>query len=241
MATVICVDGLGGHPEVTFDFLKRKLLSADHEVVVIDTSSVVTHEDRVRLVLDAYYSHVTGSEAVFLVGQSAGGSAVRIVAERLHQLRRPLAGVVMLSPAMPWGIQYMTETLWKVMRGRVSDLMLGRMIRTTEHEYRVLVEPGIHSNIERAVRHRTMISGNEARTLAFVPPVFHGYNYPTLHVFGDQDRWINCKAQWKLGRKMLSAGQQAEIIELKNVGHLTLASWQAPWVATQILRWISKR
>lgn len=239
MATVICIDGLGGHPEITFGLLSDFLEEDSHEVIIPDTSKVVTHEDRVQLALNAYHENAKDGESIFFVGQSAGGSAVRIATERLYQQKIQLAGVALLSPAMPWGIQYMTRTLLNVMRGRVKELLLGRVIRTTTHEYRTLVEPGLNDRVLQAVIHRTAISGKEARTLAFFPPRLGYHNSPTLLVYGTRDEWINPRAQEELARRIHMNHQRLSVSPIKGAGHLTLASWQAPMVLSEIREWIN--
>ncbi|MEX1120340.1 MAG: alpha/beta hydrolase family protein, partial [Candidatus Paceibacterota bacterium] len=219
MVTIICVDGLAGHPEYTFSALQSALEANGHIVNTIDTSAVASHADRVKLALCAYD---TAMKPVVFVGQSAGGSAVRIAAERLEKEGKPLAGVVLLSPAMPRGILFMTRALWSVMKGRVREVFLGKPIRPTEKEYTTLIEPLPFIEGFAAIRSRQVVSGIECRDLLF-PPKFVGYSYPTLHIWGVEDRWIAPSAQRKLNT-MLKKSSEVTTHELPHMGHLTLAS-----------------
>lgn len=232
MATVICVDGLGGHPKTTFGGLMEAL--KEHDVVLVDTEFVYEHEDRVQFVLDAYRE--CGDKDVFLIGQSAGGSAVRVAAERLEKMGKHLSGVVLLSPAMPRGIPFMTTTLVDVMLPRWKELLLGLTIFSTEEEYRALVTP-LPLASEYAVTNRRPISGVEGRMLAFLPPKFVGYSFPTLHIFGGKDRWIAPRAQRKLARK-LAQRSKVTLHKVSKAGHLVLASNEKTEIIEMIREWI---
>lgn len=235
MATIICVDGLAGDPVTTFGVLKKRLQADGHNVVILETSAVYQHEDRVHLALDAYESH-RGDE-VFLVGQSAGGSAVRIAAERLEKEEKHLAGVILLSPAMPRGIFFMTVPLLWVVLARFKALVVGEMVQPTEKEFYSLVAPLPEDVREDVIASRQPVSGVEARTLAVWPPKFVGYKFPTLHIWGDQDMWVSSSAQHKLSKKLLKAGY-ASANPIPGVGHLTLASDKQEEVMGLIERFI---
>jgi alpha-beta hydrolase superfamily lysophospholipase len=237
MATVICVDGLGGHPETTFRELKVALESVGNRVIILDTTRVVTHEDRVKMIENEYAKQLNSSEQIFLVGQSAGGSAVRILAERLNRSGLHLSGVVLLSPAMPFGIYFMTAKLFLVMLVRFIQLLLGRTISMTDSEFEMLTSP-IAEEMRDVISKRQMVSGVEGRKLAFFPPKFVGYSYPTLQIFGREDKWIAPRAQRKLG-KMLRKHGEVTTFETDGAGHLTLASSEWQMVAQLIQRWIS--
>ena len=235
MSTVICVDGLGGHPEVTFGYLKKVLNKGGHTVVLPSTFHVHSHEDRVHLALRAF--DMCDDTSIFLLGQSAGGSAVRIAAERLSKVGRHLSGVIQLSPAMPFGILFMTPTLLRAIGKRWHELLRGEKIIPTREEYAALVSPLQREIQDRIVSWRQPISGKEARTLALAPPRFDGYTFPTLHIFGDQDKWIAPSAQFKLSKK-LGKRSKVSVHEIKGAGHLTLASEKKEGVARIIQEWI---
>lgn len=239
MVTVICIDGLAGHPETTFNSLKRYLMVYGYNVLVpnIDETNVITHSDRVSLVLNEYKKHnKIESDFIFLVGQSAGGSAVRIAAEKIEKEGLKVTGVILLSPAMPRGIFFMTKCLFKVMKKRLLDLFLGRVIKTTESEYSSLVEP-VQRDIKDSIKNRRPIQGIEGRELAFFPPKFIGYSFPTLHIFGSSDNWISPKAQ-KNFQTLLSKKGKVFSKEIDGVGHLVLSSNKKEEVELMIQKWI---
>jgi alpha-beta hydrolase superfamily lysophospholipase len=237
-ATLICVDGLGGHPETTFGCLKKTLEQMGHKVVLIDTPGVRTHEDRVQLILDEYTLQHGGD--IFLVGQSAGGSAVRIAAERLEKLGKCLTGIIQLSPAMPFGIVFMTWPLARVMKGRLWELFLGRSISTTMREYKTLVSPLSQEVEYEIVTSRQPVPGLEGRTLAFNPPRFVGYSFPTLHIFGSEDRWIAPRAQHILSKRLRKRSKTISY-EVAGAGHLTLMSEKRNKIFALIQEWIGAR
>jgi len=197
------MDGLGGCPQVTFGELKTALERNNHRVVLVNVLGIQTHEGRIERVL-ACYEHERSerpNEPIYFAGQSAGGDAIRIAAERLASENRDacVAGVILLSPAMPRWVLFLTHVLFVTMAKRLVDLMLGRVVETTELEYEALVAPLPSHMREHIVAHRMPISGKEGRTLAFYPSKFKGYPFPTLHVYGDRDQWIAPHAQAKLG------------------------------------------
>ena len=241
MAIVLCMDGLGGRPETTFGLLKLRLERDGHRVVLIDTKGIVTHEDRVRLVMEEFWRNqtVTQMRKIVLIGQSAGGSAVRIAAERLCRSDMYVSGVVLLSPAMPFGVWFMTAPLWQVMKNRLGDILKGRMVHMTEYEYELLTAPLNPDSRDQIIRDRQPVSGVEARTLALCPPAIRGHRYPTLHVYGDQDGWISPSAQRKLSRKLLSNGPTT-VRRICGAGHLVLASRERYHVIREIQHWIKR-
>jgi len=233
---VICVDGLGGHPDTTFGLLQKELEQDGHTVLILDTSRVQTHEDRIRLVLCACSKHPT--EDVVLVGQSAGGSAVRVAAERLERQGKRLAGVILLSPAMPFGIPFMTMPLLRVMAGRLAELFLGKDIFPTKEEFGTLTAPLAPEVSGEAVAMRQSIPGREARTLAFAPPKFVGYTTPTHYIFGKSDAWVAPRAHIAFATK-IGKHSKTTVSVLGSAGHLTLASENRHDVAKIIQKWIA--
>lgn len=244
MATIICMDGLGGRPEVTFHPLVSQLSAAGHKVVFAPIDSIRTHTDRVARVIQAFNkASEDPQEKIFLVGQSAGGSAVRIAAERLTEMGRTaqLKGVIMLSPAMPMGILYMTKPLFKVMLGRFLDLILGRTIHATAEEYAQLVEPYVPDGKHDLVASRIPIPGPEARELALYPNRLRNYQVPTLVLYGDQDRWISPDAHRKLcGRLEQQSDLDVTSQVVSGAGHLTLASHESDVALWKIQNWIER-
>ncbi|MCW9054692.1 MAG: alpha/beta hydrolase [Candidatus Pacebacteria bacterium] len=233
------MDGLAGHPETTFKGLKDTLESDGHHVVLVDTATVRTHEDRVQLVLDAY--HANKPQTIFLVGFSAGGSAVRIAAERLERAGEDVAGVVLLAPAMPAFIPFATKELVKVMKDRVADIILGRTFLLSEREYQTLASPIHQDKMNEIVKSGREVSGVEARRLAFCPPRFVGYSYPTLHMWGSKDRWIAPHAQHRFGAKLRKrSSATVTSYEVSESGHYVLASEKRGEVVEGIQRWISR-
>jgi len=237
MATIICVDGLGGHPKTTFGFLKKELVRQGHEVILLDTSGVRSHQDRIQLVLNEYYRH---SGKVFFVGQSAGGGAVRVAAEWLSKKKSPVAGVIQLSPSVPRGILFMTAPLWSVMKKRLWDLIRGNLVKTTGEEYKTLVGYVAPELRDEVYESRTPISCVEARELALYPAKFQGYGFPTLHIYGDRDPWISPKAQGRLNLQMSKYSTVTTHV-VKGGGHLTLASDSRIKMSISILHWIGSK
>lgn len=236
MATIICMDGLGGHPDTTFGSLRNVLESDGHKVVIIDTSSVVSHEDRVKLILEAY-NNLGGNRDLFLLGQSAGGSAVRITAEKLENMGKLLGGVILLSPAMPFGVWFVTLSLMKVMLANLREFLFGQTVTITEIEHLTLVEPIAIKASPELITKRQPISCIEGRELAFYPPKFVGYKFPTLHIFGEKDAWISPRAQ-RVFSKMLRRSSTTVSSEILGAGHLTLASEKSGDVVRTIQEWI---
>ena len=163
---------------------------------------------------------------------------MRIAAEHLEQEGARLTGVIQLSPAMPFGIISMTKSLWRVMKGRLRELLSGKMIFPTAAEYELLVAPLPNSIRDAIIAVRQPVSGTEGRTLAFFPPRFVGYAFPTLHIFGKCDAWISPSAQRKLGKKL---GKRSNVTtrEITGAGHLTLASEKRDEVIQAIQQWIA--
>jgi pimeloyl-ACP methyl ester carboxylesterase len=238
MATIICVDGLGGHSATTFREVNA-VFGKYNRVMLVDTSEVITHDDRINLVIDtARQARVEmKDEKIFLLGQSAGGSAVRIVAERLESEGFSLAGVILISSAMPRGILFMTSTLWNVMKKNIFSLLLGWNIDISNKEYEALTSPFSAEMRAEILFNRETIPGKESRELAFFPPKLKGYHAPTLLIWGAQDKWIAPKAQGKLCRQ-LQKTSKVQTFEVKRAGHLPLASCERLQVLHKIREWI---
>lgn len=241
MAVVICMDGLGGHPNVTFGPLREALSKKGHKTVIVGIENIETHEDRVKKVLAAFDKarREYPSERIVLVGQSAGGSAVRIAAERLSG-ENALAGVTMLSPAMPRFVWFATKQLFRVMSGRLLDIILGRTLYSEPWEFEALVSPLPADLRKTVISNRQPVPGKEARTLALFPPRFRGYRFPTLLVHGERDQWVAPRAQEALASMLEKSGSKVTHVVVRNSGHITLASVNRQEVAASIALWIEK-
>lgn len=240
------MDGLGGDPETTFGELKLRLESEGHRVVILCTTGIHTHEGRVMAVIEAFgkLMSVDSRTKIFLIGFSAGGSAVRLAAAQIGkhlESKERLGGVILLSQAMPRGINYLTWPLLRTMLWRTFHLIFGLDIDSSEAEYRRLIEPVSNDRRDEVVRSRTTIPGPEARTLALWAPKFERYSYPSLVIYGSSDRWIAPRAH----RKMIALLELENLIvtryEVPNSGHLVLASRGREEVIRRIQSWIGKQ
>lgn len=246
MALIICVDGLGGHPETTFADLARFLEVNRHHVTFADIEGIRTHEDRIQSVIQAFRNGQSmldemneDDRRIILIGHSAGGSAVRVAAARLRD-EASLSGVVLLSQAMPRFTWYMTEALAKAMFWRSIDLLFARDIDMTSEEYTSLIQPAVSAKLRKSVDARQTIPGPEARTLAFWAPRLERYDKPTLVIYGERDQWISTNAHrklcFKIARKCTS---HLESNEIPGAGHIILASDSSVQVIEMIKRWIN--
>lgn len=247
MAIIICVDGIGGCPHVTFGEL-QSALGTQHAVVIADTSDVKTHNDRITRALRLYErACLDHNSEIYLAGQSAGGGAVRIVAEEIEKrdtaagYASRLTGVILLSPAVPRFVLYLTLPLLKLMLVRVLHLLFGWTMHSTEKEFGILTGPMPSSTKGRVISNRTAFPGKETRELAFFPRKLRGYRrFRTLHVYGTRDSWIAPSAQEKLGRLLQKSGANVTTIVVEGAGHITLASEKRYEVIEVIRQWIQK-
>lgn len=238
MATIICMDGLAGHPKTQFGTLKKVLEHRGHQVVLCDVKGIRTHEDRVQLVLEAF--RICRDERIFLLGQSAGGSAVRIAAERLEKEGKSLSGVILLSPAMPSRILFATRPLLKIMLKRWRDFLFAESITLAEDEFETLVSPILETLRDEILASRQPISIPEARRLAFFPPRFVGSSFPVLLICGAKDKWIAPGAQIRLGRRFMEKSE-VSMYTMKGAGHLVLASKGREAMMRIIQKWVSSQ
>ena len=178
---------------------------------------------------------------VILVGQSAGGGAVRRAAELLADkpLGEFLAGIVLLSPSMPLGIRFDTPTLRRLMLQRAWSLLTGNDMAPTESEYQALIEPVADTELPRVISGRRALPGRECRQLAFYPPRLGELKCPVLHLWGGEDQWINPAAQLTLADMIQRrSGVKVDTGIYTSSGHLLLASDYASFVIDRIIRWI---
>ena len=238
MALYIYMGGLADNPEATTQLLKEKLEITGHTFVSVKVDGIITHDNRIARVINMFNHQYLkqGHKQIILVGQSAGGSAVREAAKRLEG-HCALKGVVMLSPAMPRGIFFLTWTLFKRMARRIDDLLLGCSMDLTVEEHTALISPMESKALKAAVEARVQVPGNEARELAFLPPTFKPYSAPTLIIYGTEDQWINPKAQEKLINLMRKSGMYVERFIVYGAGHITLGSPKQNQVIETILSW----
>lgn len=245
-ATVIYVGGLGDCPSVAACSLQERLEKQGYSVIVPETAWIHDHDDRIYMTLHEYYRAVKGEGPVFLIGQSAGGSAVRVTAEVLHhEGSHRLAGVILLSPAMPRSVDLLwlrssTPATQKLMKRHWREILSGEMIDQTAVEFESRVAPLAPEVRDEVLASRQPVPGAEARTLALWPPKMGIYVYPTLHVWGSIDACIDPKAQATLSRK-LQAMTNTEPHMIVGAGHSTLASAQREAVLGIIEDWIARR
>lgn len=250
MGTIICVGGLVDCPKETFAELRKTLENKGHLVVIPDTEDVHTHQDRITLVMDEYRRVLresrhkeSGKVQIFLVGQSAGGSAVRVVAEELHQKGDTyLKGVVLLSPAMPRSLRFRwlrssTESTRAFFKHHFAEIMSGKMIDQTAMEFEARVAPLADDVRDRVLASRQPVPGAEMRTLALWPPRMRVYLYPTLHLYGAQDSCIDPVVQGKFGQDLESM-TLTDTHVFVGAGHALLGSSVREEVVELIARFI---
>jgi len=249
MVNVVCMDGLGGNPEITFRELKIALEAVGFSVHLLDPKGIKTHEDRVRRVIGKVEElrHADPQAELVLIGQSAGGSAVRIAAERLRHVHHPVAGVVMLSPAMPRGIFFTTRTLFKLMVKHTLSLCFGIgtgeageiVLKRADHAK--LLSPISDTDGHEAVATAPGLPWRECRTLAFDPqPLGKLDGVSVLLVYGNLDRWVSSSAHRKLECKLKSAGVLLQSVQCAGAGHLTLKSAAGPALIEKIIDWVKE-
>ncbi|MEI6057348.1 MAG: alpha/beta fold hydrolase [bacterium] len=248
MITVICMDGLGGRPEVTFASLKKALELEGHKVVLVNVEGIQTDGDREQRVLNAFYVEKALGEneqkedrKIFLLGHSAGGGAVRKAAERLSG-DKALSGIIVGSQSMPRFVPFMTRQLFMSMLGQFHNLVLGRPINTTAAQYKRLIEPMPETQKRVAIQERQTIAGREARKLAFYPDSLKDYACPTLYIWGSKDQWISASAHRKLYLMLKKCNASTTTaLEVEDSGHDTLASKKGGWVIEKIIDWVAKQ
>jgi len=242
LAIIICSDGLGGNPEVNFCNLKSELENAGHKIVLVNTADVYDHEDRVNRVLKAYTDACSTNHSlkIFLLGYSAGGSAVRIVAEKYNDSDGGPDGVIMLSPAMPRFVWFCTGTLVRIMFWRTFSLLFAKTLNMTENETSQLLGPLSKNMLDQLISASIPISTKEARKLAFFPNKFLGFKCPVLHIYGDADRWISPRAQRKLADMLRQKNPLVTSIQIPDSGHVILFSEHGNNVIKTIREWVQK-
>ena len=250
MAVIICIGGLGDCPSETFTGLKKSLENKGHTVLIPETDMVRTHKDRIALTMGEYQRIVRRLKRkelkevpIFLLGQSAGGSAVRVVAEELSMKGDArLAGVILLSPAMPrsWKFHWLrsgTDATRRFLSRHWREILFGKMINQTVMEFEARVAPLAEEIRDRVLVSRQPVPGAEMRTLALWPPAIGVYLYPTLHLYGSNDSCIEPKAQAAFGRDL-----ESMILVNGHVfvgaGHSLLGSRQRDEVIKVIVSWI---
>ncbi len=243
MSHFILMDGLAGSPAITFHELIGSLLDAGHIVHTPDVQDIRSHGDRIDEALNASSSLLSRQdkvkgEQIFLLGFSAGGSAIMSAAAYLSRLGIPLGGIILLSTAMPRWFWFMTPTLASKMTPRLLQMLSGQRINLRTKEYLDLVAPIDDRLVEYATQYLQPISGQEARQLAFHPPPFQIWNYPTLMIHGDNDKWVSTRSHRKLG-KILSKrmGSLFEEMEVEGSGHHVLFSQRREDVFKKIVDW----
>jgi alpha-beta hydrolase superfamily lysophospholipase len=235
------MDGLGGTPHVTFSYLSDRAEKEGHTVVYLPVNGITTHSDRVKRVVDGVEAFYKPEGKLFLVGQSAGGSAVRIACEDLG-IAKKVSGIILLSPAMPRGIPYMTWTLfftmikwryaWKLLCG-VGDIVM------QQDDYMKLISPVRDELLNHVSSRISQISSKEIQELAFHPQEIQPIHVPTRIIYGKKDRVINPASFRKLAKQIGRASRtHCTIFCFGEAGHLTLTSKGRRDVMNNILTWI---
>lgn len=234
MSHVICVDGLGGVPEVTFSKLRLALEKAKHTVHYVMTGDVISHEDRIDrvhrtiLAVRREYPH----DKFFLIGQSAGGSAVRCAIALLSDENLP-HGIILLSSAMPSGIWYATTTLMRIMLRYGVRLFGNQPILLTDKELVDLLAPLPEGCEKKIPGSQVEIATAEARKLAFFPDPLQEIPRNCAIIYGDKDRWVRPRAQEILARRIREQCRDARnkvvvtTTRISGAGHLTLLHGEA--------------
>jgi pimeloyl-ACP methyl ester carboxylesterase len=231
------MDGLAGNPAITFAELSQVLARAGHSVELVSIRDIDIHEDRIGAVTNAFKKarRLMREEKIVLLGHSAGGSAVRIAAERLHDT--PPDGLIMLSPAMPRWIWFSTTTLAWMMLRRIRDMLFARRIRLSDAELLKLLGPVPGDMLPKVLGKQISIAGGEAKKLIFPDPL-GVVNCPVLHIWGGQDRWLAPRAQVALSRRMRERGTAVTSHVLNNCGHAILHSDARNELHRYILTWL---
>jgi alpha-beta hydrolase superfamily lysophospholipase len=235
------MDGLGGTPYVTFSCLKERVEKEGHKVVYLPVNGIKTHSDRVKRIIDGVEAFYKPEGKLFLVGQSAGGSAVRIACEDLNTAKK-VSGIILLSPAMPRGIWYMTWTLfwtmlnwryiWKLLLG-IGEIVLRRL------DYVQLISPIKCDLLDHASSRISPISSQEIRELAFNPPSLQPIHVHTLIIYGKRDKVIRPASFHQLARKIGRVSRSCEVVCFGEAGHTTLLSKGRCTVVERILKWVN--
>lgn len=227
MSHVICVDGLAGNPNVTFNGLKTALEKEGHKVHLMPVNDIVTHQDRVSRV-SRVYEQVRAdfpNDRHFIIGQSAGGSAVRLAVAKLDKEYQP-HGIILLSPAMPRGISFATKPLVRVMLRNVFSLIFRSQIALSDKDYSDLISPLPDDVLSSLSGTQVLISTSEARELAFFPAQYLPISCNCTIIYGDCDRWINPDAQEKSANIMRRKRDLTKFViltcRIHGAGHFTL-------------------
>jgi pimeloyl-ACP methyl ester carboxylesterase len=242
MATVICMDGLGGHPEVTFGELKIELERGGHKVVYAEVEGINSHDERIQRIVDAFYKErFTAQDKIFLVGQSAGGGALRSAAKVLSRRNEEVSGVILLSPSMPRFEWFMTKPLAKCILRHLWRLFLAQDINSTQEQYESIIDPVAAELKTKVIENRLALPGRESRTLAFWPPPLTCYSYRTLYVYAEHDNWIATSAHKRLCLKLSKLVPSFTEYEVLGSGHITLLSEKRSEVISKIVNWIQNK
>lgn len=232
MVTVICVDGLAGNPRTTFSSLRQELEEHEVRVEMLPSLPVTCHSDRTSDVLRMVKRSQKWGP-VHLVGQSAGGSAVFNAAPRIHNPN--FKSIILLSPAMPRGINYMTKTLLWIMLRNLHNLFGKKPFSLGGLDLLSLLSPVPQELCNEITRDSVPISPKEARELAFLPPKLGRISVPCLHIYGAKDRWISPWAQVNLRNRLVQKSPKYVGMEIPDAGHATLYH---PATSAFICSWI---
>lgn len=227
---VICCDGLtGAGPQ--FEPFKRYIeddLRSNIQVLIANTREIATHQDRIDRVLYEI-ARLDSGEDFILVGFSAGGSAVRVCAEKILKLRKDsarLKGLVLISPAMPRGILCFTPTLIKYMIKHSLPLLFSKgELRLTKQEILDLMSPASMYEYS-VVKDSIPISLPEANELAFRPPRLGNLeNLPILYLHGRNDRWVSPRAHAKFVAKLRKGKARVTDVRIESGHDMLYSTW----------------
>lgn len=234
MSHVICVDGLGGNPEITFSDLKVELERLKHTVHLAPITEITDHNGRIDYVIGSI-AMVRGQypgQRYFLIGQSAGGSAVRCAVAQLSEAELP-DGIVLLSSAMPRWIWPATSTLLCKIAKYGRKLIQSEPIRLRDADYLDLIGP-IRDDVKKAILDgQVPTPPREARELAFYPAPYRPVGCNVTIIYGSHDRWVRPRAQEvfaKRVRALASKARKRTVVSIhciKGAGHLTLLHREA--------------
>jgi alpha-beta hydrolase superfamily lysophospholipase len=238
---IICMDGLAGHPETTFESLLR-LEGSDYHIVLAPTDGINSHFDRVRNIVatNSCIQRAHPQDPIFLLGQSAGASATHLAARQIAMEGNiNVRGVVLLSPAVPSVWRFYTRPLAAVMLKYLLKLCSPKTIMLEEADYLKLISPLPDSIAKKLAANRQPIVTREARRLALCPPAFKTNCWKTFLGYGSADRWINPKAQEHFANRIRMKNFMGVTIKAaEGAGHLTLSSEKGSAMVEAICEWM---
>ena len=199
---------------------KTHLVYQGHRVLYLNATpktGKATFMDRVKILYDAVEA---STEPVHIIGQSAGGLATLIVANKLpHKVR----GVIAVSPAMPRGISPLGLPLLRIMWRYQIAMWRNKLINVETSDYTELALNGVVKDRKFFPDFRKPISGREATELStpWLQPKLGNIKVPVVYVYGNQDQWVSPRAHAEFARKLTQSNPtKTHVIVAKDMGHL---------------------